>query len=1050
MTRCASCDATLPEQAHFCPACGAAADGQLDIGGERKLATLLFADLVGSTTSADSQDPERTRKMLDRFYDAMAGEVRRAGGTIEKFVGDGVTAAFGVPISHEDDAERALHCAVSMQQRMAELFGGRLELRVGVNTGEVVSGRARERSSFVSGDTVNVTKRLEEGAPAGGILVGERTAAAARGAFEFGEASTIVAKGKASPVRCRRLLRPLSLMRPRGIRGRATPFVGRGSELAILKATYERVVEQGQPHFVTLVGEAGVGKTRLVRELWAWIGSQDPQPLRRTGRCLPYGDAITYWPLGEVLKEHFGILESDPPESIRERLPDAILALALGLDVAGDLHPLAARERLHDATIRFVGDLTAGRPTAILIDDLHWAEEPFLDLLELLLREARGALLLIGTTRPELLDRRRSWSAGRRNSSLLWLEPLTLEDATRMTDALIDTPLSDEFRELIDRAEGNPFFVEELFGALIDEGALEPAGAGWRLSTRPPSFSVPDSVQSVLAARMDLLGATEKEGLQLASVIGHVFWTTPVGVLLDGVDADWALLEDRDFIRRRLGSSLAGEPEYVFKHALTREVAYASLPKARRAQLHGAFASWLERYGQGRDEHAPHLAHHYSAAVRPEDVDLAWADQADELSRLREQALVWLSRAAELAVSRYEIDTAVELLARALALEPPEEARAMLWWATGRAHALKYDGEAFWEAMHRAAEACSDPVTLGQISSELAFQTAARSGMWRPVPADNLVQAAIDRALSLSPPASPAHVRSLVARAFWHPRDALVEAAQAVQLAKQLDDVELLSYALDASSLTNYAAGEYAEAYADSSRRLDLSARITDPDHLAHMRESGVPARIAVCRFAEARELAREYVEIARDLTPHHQLHGVALLVEVEEITGDWEAIRALEPDVERAVDANLATPCVRNARSLLVCALARERLGEHEASLLLEAAAFDLAPQARGARLALPRIHLALARGELDRVEALLVEPVGAGASDTWLLAPWLATRVVAMAALGDAQGVEREAPPLLRPSSYVEPFALRALGLIRQDEALLERAASVFDSWA
>ena len=316
-----------------------------------------------------------------------------------------------------------------------------LALRIGVNTGEVVAGRARERSSFVSGDTVNVTKRLEEAAPAGEILVGERTAAAARGAFEFGEPSTIDAKGKADAVRCRRLLRRSRSCGRAGYEDERHRSSDAVASWRCSQATYERVVEQGQPHFVTLVGDAGVGKTRLVRELWAWIGSQDPQPLRRTGRCLPYGDAITYWPLGEVLKEHFGILESDPPETVRKRLPDAILALALGLDVAGDLHPLAARERLHDATIRFVGELTAARPTAILIDDLHWAEEPFLDLLELLLREARGALLLIGTTRPELLDRRRSWSAGRRNSSLLWLEPLTPEDATRMADALIDTPL---------------------------------------------------------------------------------------------------------------------------------------------------------------------------------------------------------------------------------------------------------------------------------------------------------------------------------------------------------------------------------------------------------------------------------------------------------------------------------------------------------------------------------------------------------------------------------------------------------------------------------
>jgi hypothetical protein len=290
-------------------------------------------------------------------------------------------------------------------------------------------------------------------------------------------------------------------------------------------------------------------------------------------------------------------------------------------------------------------------------------------------------------------------------------------------------------------------------------------------------------------------------------------------------------------------------------------------------------------------------------------------------------------------------------------------------------------------------------------------------------------------------------VRALIARSFWRPRDAGPEAAQAVQLAEELENVELLSYALDASSLTSYSVGHYEPAYVASQKRLELSARISDPDHLAHIRESGVPVRVAVARLAEARQLALEYVEIASELTPHHQLHGVALVVEVNELAGEWEAVRALESEVERAVAANLETPCVRNARSLLVCALARERMGEREAALRLEARAAELEPDARGARLALPKVHIALLRGELDRVESLLSEPVGAGASDTWFLAPWLATRLYALAALGDPTAVEAEASSLLLPGTYLEPFALRALGLVRREPELLERAASGFE---
>jgi class 3 adenylate cyclase/tetratricopeptide (TPR) repeat protein len=1046
MDLCSACESELPAGARFCASCGAPTAERPPPADERKLVTILFADLTGSTKSADGQDPERTRRVLTSFYDAMASEIERAGGSVEKFIGDAVMAAFGAPVAHEDDPERALHCALAMMQRFSTLFGDRLTMSIGVNTGEVVSGRSREQSSFVSGDMINVAYRLQEAAAPGQIVVGERTALAARGAFEFGELTTVEAKGKAGGVRCRRLLRAISLMRPRGIRGQPARFVGRGTELALLKATYAQAVEQAEPQFVSLLGASGIGKTRLVRELWGWLGAQNPQPLRRTGRCLPYGDAITYWPLGEILREHFGILESEPPEATRARLPDDVLGLALGVDVAGDLHPLAARERLHTATIEFFDGLTSDRATVILVEDLHWAEEPFLDLLELVRRESRGPLLLIGTARPELMDRRPTWSTGRRNSSVLWLEPLKPDDAARMLDLLIGSPVPDELRAVIAHAEGNPFFVEELLGTLIDAGAIQSTVTGWRVGALPQRFQIPDSVQGVLSARIDLLEPTEKAVLQVASVIGHLFWSKPVRELLRVGDPDWALLEDRDFIRRRLTSSLEGETEYAFKHALTRAVAYESLPKARRAELHGSFASWLEEYGNGRDEHASLLAHHYSTAVRSDDIDLAWAARPDRLDELRASALAWCKRAGELALSRYEIDAALDLFGRALALEQDPHERVALLWAIGRASALKYDGAAFWKAMNEAADGCNDPVVRGAISSELAFQTAARSGMWRPVPADELVQSAIDQALDLSPAGSPATVRALVARAFWRPRESRSEARQALELAAEREDVDLLSYALDASSLTSYAAGEYAEAYADGARRLELSARITDPDHLAHMRESGVPIRIAMGRFDEARRLAAEYVEIASDLTDHHRLHGIALVVEIEEAAGEWEAIRAREERVELAVTANLATPCVRNARSLLVCALARERLGDHARAIELEATAARLGPSALGARLALPKLQIALARGDLAKVEELLNEPVGAGASDTWLLAPWLAARVTALAALGDAPQVEHDAPALLIPGAYVEPFALRALGTVRRDAELLEQAAARF----
>ena len=649
---------------------------------ERKLATVLFADLVGSTALGAEEDPERTRALLERFYDAMSEEIGRAGGTVEKFAGDAVMAVFGVPDAQEDHAERALHAALAMQRRLEEVFGKRLALRIGINTGEVVSGRAREGSSFVTGDAVNVAARLEQAAEPGAIVVGARTAEAVGGAFELGPAFEVDAKGKAEPVVAQTLVRALTLMRPRGLRGGARAFVGRDTELELLQAIYRHAVEQGEPHVVTLMGNAGVGKTTLVRELWRWLADQTPQPLQRTGRCLAYGH-VTYWALGEILREHLGILEHESHEAVTQRLGDReILGLALGLDVTGDAHPLAVRDRFQQEWVEFLSELTAETPTVVLVEDLHWAEEPLLDLLERVGRDVQGPLLVIGTARPELLDRRPAWGGGRRNASLVWLDALSPVESAAMLDELVPGGLPSETRHaLVERAEGNPFFLEELLTAFVETGTVVE--------------ELPDSVQAILSARVDRLASGAKTALQAASVIGRVFWSGPTLELAGGEHVDWAVLEDRDFIRRRPGSSLGGETEYAFKHALTREVVYGSVPKARRARLHAAFAAWLERTGGGRDEDAALLAHHYAQAARPEDADLAWADAPDELERLRVRAVRWLGRAAELAIRRYDLDEGIADLQRALELCEPHE-RSKLWREIGRASALKFDGERFW------------------------------------------------------------------------------------------------------------------------------------------------------------------------------------------------------------------------------------------------------------------------------------------------------------------------------------------------------------------
>jgi class 3 adenylate cyclase len=1007
---------------------------------ERKLATVVFADLVASTELAGAEDPERTRATLDRFYETMATEIERAGGTIEKFAGDAVMAAFGAPTAHEDDAERALHAALAMQHRLGEEFGDRLALRIGVNTGEVVAGRPREGSSFVTGDAVNVGARLEQAAAPGEILVGERTVAATRGAFEFGALALVEGKGKPGGIPCRRLLRAVALMRPRGVSGLHRAFVGRELEVERLQAVYRGVVEGGQPHLVTILGDAGVGKTRLMRELWECLAAGSPEPLRRTGRCLSYGQGITYWPLGEVLKEHFGILDSDPAASVARALGDhAFLGLTLGVTSAADLHPMVVRERLHDSWVEFVGELVRERPTVLLIEDLHWAEGDLCDLLETLVGQVHGPLLVLATARPELLDRRPGWMRARPNASQIVLEALPPTGAGQMLDALLGVEAPASVRRLIiERAEGNPFFVEELISMLIDRGVLRRSDDGWSFGDLPSGFTMPDSVHAVLAARIDMLPPAEKSALQAAAVVGRVFWTGAVYELVEGPEPDFGLLEERDFIRRRQASSLPGEREYVIKHALTREVAYSSLPKAVRARRHAAFAGWLERHGEGRDEHVAMLAYHYAEAVRPEDVDLAWRGHDEEADRLRRSALAWLRRAADQAVGRYEIDDGLALLHRALPLEGDSRRQADLWHAIGHAHALAFDGPPFREAMEHAIELGGDPAEL---YTELAQQAVRRSGMWLRAPDPELVDGWLEHALALSPAGSPTYPKALAALALRTSDDEI--AARLQEVAERLGDPELRSQAFAALTQVAWRAGDLDRARAATAARLELLDEISLPDdrHFALMQ--AVEVNLAQGRFPEASRASSELSKMVEGLTPHHRLHGIHMRIRVELLAGRWDAVAALAEAAAKAIEANGTTPCTAHATVFYDCALASARRGEAEAARRFEDRAEPMAGE-RYSRIGPARLWIATARGDHAQLRRLVdaADDAPQGAFE-WDLAAALCDALVA---LRDFERIEADVPSRLRPETYVEPFAMRALGVARADAGLLAAAAARF----
>lgn len=979
----------------------------------------------------------------------MAAEIEAAGGTLEKFAGDAVMAAFGAPAALEDHAERALHAALAMQRRLEPP----LRLRIGVNTGEVVVGRAREGSSFVTGDAVNVAARLEQAAAPGEILAGERTVAAARGAFEFDEPQRVEAKGKEAGVPCRRVVRALTLMRPRGVGGLREAFVGREREIELLLATYRRAVERGEPHLVTIMGDAGVGKTRLVRELWAVLQDESPAPQRRTGRCLSYGRGITYWPLAEVIKEHFGIAEDEEPERMLERLQGReILGLALGLDVSSGLHPLLARDRLHEEAARFLEELAAERPLVLLVEDLHWAEEELLDLVDRLLAEVNGPLFLIATSRPEILDVRPAWGGGKRNVTLLGLEPLTEGQTAEMVSELLASDLPDRVREaLVERAGGNPFFVEELVATLIDHGVLARSNGGWKADELPEGFDIPDSVQGVLAARIDLLPAGEKAALQAGAVVGRTFWPAAVEALLGEGSPNYELLEERDFIRRRAGSTMPGEREFAIKHALTREVAYASLPKSRRARLHASLAEWMERSTEARDEYAALLGHHYAEAVKPEDADLAWENEPDELARLRRKAVGWLRRAAELAVKRYELDDGIALQRRALELEDDSETQADLWHAIGAAHALKYDAARFWEAMENAIELTSDPAKQAEMYGDLAIQSAFRGGMFPVMPAYETVDDWVERALELSEPDSPARAKAILGRAHWIRMRGLstgrAEVTEGITLAERSGDPDLRVLARNEHVLVSIAERNYDEAAEWIGRSNELIGEVSDPDVAADVHALASLCATVQGRMGEARRLAAVHEAMVVGLTPHHRVHGIAISTEVEELALNWPAILELEGLARARVAENLETPCIRNTRTLLVCAAAAEVAGDSERSRKLEELAREAVLEGYGDALYGPQLRLALVRGDLERVEELVELKEGISVV-SWFRLSAISGRLDALAELGDRDAVEADAAVVLGTAPLNEPFALRALGRVREDDKLIREAAERFEA--
>ncbi len=729
-----------------------------------------------------------------------------------------------------------------------------------------------------------------------------------------------------------------------------------------------------------------------------------------------------------MLRSELGLREEDPREAVLARLGGReILALTLGLDVAGDLDPRAAGQRLQEEWVRLLDGLVTQGPLVLAVEDLHWAAEPLLELLDRVLDEVAGPLLLLATARP-------GGPSLRAAGESVDLDPLSDQEAEEMLDRVLGVPLLAPARELVIRhAEGNPFFLEEVLAELIDRRLLERRNGEWALLDEERGLGIPDSVQGVLAARIDLLTSPAKTALQAAAVIGRSFSTLALASLV-GSAAEVRTLVERGFIRPT-------EPELVFKHALSREVAYGSLPKAERARLHATYAVWLEEQEAG-DGRAATLAYHYAEAANPEVAELAWRDRDDEAARLQAKALHWLRRAADLALGRFDIGDALALLHRAAELAPGDGG---IWHEIGKVNALKFDGEAYWEAMLRAVDLTSEPESLAELYGELGFETTMRGAMWKRSPDDELVLGWIAKALELAAPGSRAFAHASIAKAW---RDDDVPATErAISIAERLDDLELLSFGLSTLFAIALVASDYMSAYEWAGKRLVLADRFTDPDHLALIQWESSTAELALGHLDEAAAHARRHDAIGARLSPHHAVHAVGNLLTVEEAAGRWDRVRDIQERVERVVVENADTPCVMNAWCLLSCAAACGELGLDAEARRLEDATDALGMEGYGGWLDPPRARLAMVRGDLDALGPMIE------GSDMWLWTIWrhldgAATRLDALIALGRLEEAEARAIPLVQPGTYLEPFALRTLGVVRRDPDLIAQAVDRFEA--
>jgi class 3 adenylate cyclase/tetratricopeptide (TPR) repeat protein len=715
MAICPNCGEENPDKFRLCGFCGTPLVPALPAQEVRKTVTIVFSDLKGSTAMGEKLDSEAVREVMSRYFDEMRDALERHGGTVEKYIGDAIMAVFGLPRVHEDDALRAVRAAAEMRERLAALneeldrrWGVTVGNRTGVNTGEVVAGDPTTAQRLVTGDTVNTAARLEQAAPPSNVLIGETTFRLVRHAVEVEEVEPLELKGKAERVPAYRLI---SVHEAESVERRHdSPLVGRTQELGVLRHELASAVREGHCRLVTVVAQAGVGKSRLIEE---FVQSARPDARILRGRCLPYGRGITFWPLVEIVRDAAGIRDEDPPEVGKAKLldivgpggEDVVARVASAVGLAATDFPL---DDVFWGTRKLLELQAFRQPLVVVFEDIHWAESAFLAMIEHVRGTAAAPLLLVCAARPELLEQRPDWSE---HGPLFELQPLSEEESAQVIEHLLgDAAIPAEVRaRIIAAAEGNPLFVQQVLSMMIDDGLLRRDDGRWIATGDLADLAIPGSIQALLAARLDLLTAQERAVIEPASVIGHVFEKPPVVELApDAVRADveshLLAMTQKQLLRPEREQS---DYDYRFHHILIRDAAYQGILKRARATMHEQFANWAEQVNRERNRQAQydeilgyHLeqAYHYLSELGPLD------DHGQELGR-RSASL--LGTAGQRAFSRGDMAAAANLLRRAAALLPADD-RQRVELLPDLGEAMMETGEFAWaqvfldEAVERA------------------------------------------------------------------------------------------------------------------------------------------------------------------------------------------------------------------------------------------------------------------------------------------------------------------------------------------------------------